>query len=887
MREPIVLLGLLDGITRLFAAHAARQVDLVHRHGRRQALVLDAERGGECMQRRLDEVRHRELRQRAAHRHIRRHENQPRPLEQRHLARDAEVMGQVRLDQRIEAGRVEVVLALHTEQRARDRRERGRDHGSRRVTRIEGLVHLRFEVVADRHVHHAIVAERATHRVLDRLAGLGRAGQGDDAADVAFGEEQPRHGGERLGHVFADQPDRLAFHAAHALGLRAAEQLAFGDRAFLVQAAGWFEGLARDRAVRHEEHGGERDVGFGRHAIQVQHAEHAITNLLGFLRDARGVDERLRWLRQFEHPLLGARMRLLVEDHAAVAQSRNQARGHRARHDEVQRRMRRLLVAVRFALDLRGDLPQRLRHAVALQQAEIVVGERHQDVAEQHAGFERLQHRTVYLVEALVLEDQLRAPIEEAGLAVLALQPLALDGTRRDRIDLDLRADETREVLDQRALARLRDGIVRAVRVGHGDVLLPAEIRADVQDVAGTLCLHHRHDFLDQRVVRDEVRVQRIAPIRGMQIHGHLLGTRDAGVVDQVIDAAEGLDGRRHGLGEAGFIGHVDVREHLHAVTRPVVADLLELGDDALAQLDELVLAPRRQHHAGAGDREQARELAADAGRAAGDQHALAEMQAHQRFDPAEVRPRRPGGIDDRRRHVQAHLRHAAFRVQQACGLAGRKQQAVLFRVRPAQDLVGPFDRGPVAGLGLRLAFVAPDTHELLDAGAQDVCIGVACSVTAIRHEQRAWIAALRGELVPDAGQLARDADRTRELCAEERIHVRIARFGEGGLETPGTERGQHDRTVQAMARLQATEQRGEGVGATPVEQHGVDPRVRAILRQCCHGGIDGLFGAQAQQHVSAALRLRARDDQRIGHLITGRHENGRARAIDGAQFRT
>jgi hypothetical protein len=35
------------------------------------------------------------------------------------------------------------------------------------------------------------------------------------------------------------------------------------------------EGLAGDRAIGHEEYRRQRDVGLGRHAVQMQHADHA------------------------------------------------------------------------------------------------------------------------------------------------------------------------------------------------------------------------------------------------------------------------------------------------------------------------------------------------------------------------------------------------------------------------------------------------------------------------------------------------------------------------------------------------------------------------------------------------------------------------------------
>jgi hypothetical protein len=102
-----------------------------------------------------------------------------------------------------------------------------------------------------------------------------------------------------------------------------------------------------------------------------------------------------------------------------------------------------------------------------------------------HALAQCRQDRLVHAVQTLVLQDQAAAPLEQARRAAEPAQARAVDGPRGEGVDLDLRAEVAREDLRQHALARLGDGVVGAVRVGHGDVLLAAEVARDVQHHAG------------------------------------------------------------------------------------------------------------------------------------------------------------------------------------------------------------------------------------------------------------------------------------------------------------------------------------------------------------------------------------------------------------------
>ena len=682
-------------------------------------------------------------------------------------------MREVGLDEPGEPRRIEMVLAGDAEQRLGDGRERRRDDGRRRATQRIGLVHPRFErVVLDREIGHAVVAEGPTERGLEPRTRFGAARHDDDAAHMPLGEEQLGDGRQRLGHVLADQPHGLAFHAPHPLGLCATEQLALGDGALLLQTARGLEGLAGDGAVGHEEHRRQRDIGLGRHAMQMQHADDAVTDAVGLLGDARRIHERLRRLGQVLRPALGAVALRRVGQQAAVAQPGDEPHGHGAGQHEMQRRVRRLLLGVGLALDARAHLAQRRGHALCGEQADVVRGQRGKRLVDRDAGRERAQQRAVDLVQALVLEDQLGAAVEEPGLAVLALEALALDGSGRDGVDLDLGAHEAREVLDQRTLPRLRHRIVRAVRIRHGDVLLAAEVGADIEDVARPLPLHERHDLLDERVVRGEVGVQRVAPVLGQDVHRHLLGAGDAGVVDEVVDAAEGLERRGDRLRQRRLVGDVDVGEQAHALLGAVVADLLELAHDLVAQLLERPFTARREHHARTGDREQPGELAADAGGTARHQHALAEMQAHQGFDPAEVGSRRTGGVDQSRRHIQVDLRYAALGEQQPRALVGREREAVVLLVAPAYDLVRPGGHRTDAGAPLHFALVAPHADQLLETGAQDVGVDIAGAVGAVRHVDDAQPGIRLRALAPQPRQRARDRERTGELGTEESVDI-------------------------------------------------------------------------------------------------------------------
>ena len=59
-----------------------------------------------------------------------------------------------------ELGGIEMILALHTEQRARNRRERCRDDGRRRAARGKSLIHAAFEIVTHSSANSAFTSRR-------------------------------------------------------------------------------------------------------------------------------------------------------------------------------------------------------------------------------------------------------------------------------------------------------------------------------------------------------------------------------------------------------------------------------------------------------------------------------------------------------------------------------------------------------------------------------------------------------------------------------------------------------------------------------------------------------------------------------------------------------
>ena len=163
----------------------------------------------------------------------------------------------------------------------------------------------------------------------------------------------------------------------------------------------------------------------------------------------------------------------------------------------------------------------------------------------------------MHRIQALVFQDQAAAPLEQPRAVVRALEPLALHRAGRDGVDLHLGSEKAGHALDHRPLARLADRVITAVGVGHGQILLAAEVARHVEHVAAALLLHQWQHLVHQRVVRHQVGVQRGGP--GLQVHvdDHVFGTRHAGVVDQVVDAAEGGQRGLHGGLERVQLAHV------------------------------------------------------------------------------------------------------------------------------------------------------------------------------------------------------------------------------------------------------------------------------------------------------------------------------------------
>ena len=86
-------------VARLLGADAPRQVNLVDGHVVDQTLVLDGKGCGEGVQCRLDEVGERECRAFLLCADIGRDQHELSVIDQRRLARDAEMVGQIVLDQ--------------------------------------------------------------------------------------------------------------------------------------------------------------------------------------------------------------------------------------------------------------------------------------------------------------------------------------------------------------------------------------------------------------------------------------------------------------------------------------------------------------------------------------------------------------------------------------------------------------------------------------------------------------------------------------------------------------------------------------------------------------------------------------------------------------------
>ena len=380
--------------------------------------------------------------------------------------------------------------------------------------------------------------------------------------------------------------------------------------------------------------------------------------------------------------------------------------------------------------------------------------------------------------------------------------------------------------------------------------------------------LHERHDLLDQGVIGGQIGVQRVAPVAGLDVHRHLLGTGDARVVDEVVDTTERPERLGDRLAEGGLIGDIDVGEQAYPVLRTVVADLFELAHDPVAQLLQRTGATRCEHHPRTRDREQPRELAADACRSSRDQHAFAEMQAHQGFDPAEIRASRAGRVDQCSGHVKVDLRHAALGEEQPCALIRGEGEAVVLLVVPAYDLIRPSGDRPQAGAPLHLALIAPDADQLFEPGAQDIGVDVSRAIRAVRQEDHPQPGIGRRAFAPETGQRARHGQPARELGAEEGVDIGIAGLGERRMEAPGTERGQHDRAVQRLIFGDGLQRVDQRLRTAAVEELWPDSRIGLAVTQSGTRRLDGLLGTEAEDDLRAAARLRTRDGERISDLV-------------------
>lgn len=135
--------------------------------------------------------------------------------------------------------------------------------------------------------------------------------------------------------------------------------------------------------------------------------------------------------------------------------------------------MRRLFGAGQIRAQLCPKITQGGRHLRRLQQADVVAAQGIEYRIDGGTTVDRLEHGTMDLIQPLVLEDEFGTTIEQSRFAVLALQALPFDRSRRNRIDLDFGADEAREIFHQGTLPRFRNGIVGAIGIRHGDVFSP------------------------------------------------------------------------------------------------------------------------------------------------------------------------------------------------------------------------------------------------------------------------------------------------------------------------------------------------------------------------------------------------------------------------------
>ena len=314
---------------------------------------------------------------------------------------------------------------------------------------------------------------------------------------------------------------------------------------------------------------------------------------------------------------------------------------------------------------------------------------------------------------------------------------------------------------------------------------------------------------MQQRIVRQQVGVQRVAPGRDRHIDHHLLRARNAGVVDQVVYAPKRRERGLHGVPERRWISHIDIGQRMHPALRIRQSGILKLIDDARPHLLKLLPAARHKHHFRACESEQPCDLPADPSRATRDQHGLAEMQPSKVLGQTDHRPASAARVGDGLRQIKVDLRDPLLLEQETCRLPSGERHVLRLIVLVTDDLVGPDDRSPPPEPLLDIGLVAPDADQLLIGGPQQGCINVSAFVVAVGYENHAWIARQVRAFAPVARQRARDGERPAQLVLNEARYVRVACIGKRSLELLRPMGGQHDRTREGHGLVAGPLRRG------------------------------------------------------------------------------
>ena len=488
-------------------------------------------------------------------------------------------------------------------------------------------------------------------------------------------------------------------------------------------------------------------------------------------------------------------------------------------------------------------------------------------------------------VQPPVFQDQPAPALEQPGAVARAFEPFAIHRAGCDGVDLHFGAEKARHALDHGALPGLAHGVVASVRVGDSEVFLATEVARHVQHVAAALRFHQGQHFVHQHVVGHQVGVQRGGPGSRVHVDDHVFGTGHAGVVDQVVDAAERGDGGLHRRRERVQLADVDPGQDADAALGARVANVFQLADDSSAHRLQLAFAPRRQHDLGAAERQQARHRATDAGRAAGDQRHLADVQAGQVLGESDRGAARAAGLDDAGRQVQVDLADALLLEQQPRGVAGRERHVFGLGVVVANDLVAPLGEAASAELHVDLALVAPDTNQLFHGRTQQVGPGVGATVAAVGQEHEARFLLQVGALLPVAAELARHRDGATEFFVDEALHVVVAGGAERAVKAVSVMHGHDDRAGDGAAVLvgQCRIHRRR-VGA--VEHAHIDAVAVAHVAQPLTGAGAVVLTRQAHHHAGADLGLQPGNRERVVELVACSQQHGVPDGVDGAHRR-